>query len=836
MRGTRRFVISLVLVLLVTGGLVGATFAFGLEPRLGLDLQGGLAVTLTAPADTRTDVLDKTVDVLRRRVDAAGVAEPEITREGADNILVQLPGTGTEAQTLLDLLGRTAQLQFRQLQGEIPPTDPNYPTVTVSEEDVADQTVVLLDENGVKYQLLPAELTGAAISRALARINPQGGWEIQVRFNREGSRQWTEFTGRLACVPAGDPTRRVAIVLDAIVESSPQVGEEVQCNEGISGGETVITGSFGEQEAKDLALVLNTGALPVKLEQSEVRIVSPTLGRDALRAGLLAGALGMGLVLIYVVAYYRVLGLQVWFGLAVFATIIYGLILVFGELIHWSLTLAGIAGLIVAVGIATDSYIVFFERVKEETHSGRTLRSSVDRGFGHAWRTLRTANFVTILAAITLYFLAVGPVRGFALALGIATTLDLLVTYSLTWPVAGLLSRSRVLGEGKIIGMRRALEGKAGKGEKRSLLQKIYRSEFNINFMGRRKWFALISGVLLLVSALSLVPAVRGLRFGIDFKGGTIFRVDVPENVTVPEVRDAMTDVGQTDAVVQILEDRASGETQIQVQTGAFESAAERTEVVEALADVTEARRADVNIEAVGEKWGQQITTRALRGLIIFLVLAILYMAWRLELKMSTAGIIALFHDLIITAGIYALVGFEVSPATVIATLTILGYSLYDTVVVFDKIRENVELPSNARKSYTQIANESTNQVLMRSINTSLTTLIPVGSLLLVGSFLLGAETLKDLALALFVGIAAGAYSSIFVAAPLLSVWKEREPRYTSVREKVMRAQRAEEAPPLEEEGEPVAVTATSGAAVTAATARLRTRKQPRAKRKKGRR
>lgn len=782
MPGIRRHVISIVIITVFTAGLLGGTLAAGWRPRLGLDLQGGLSVTLTAPGGTRQDILEKTVQILDRRVNALGVGESEISTEGSNNILIQIPGS-ENPQALLDLIGRTAQLQFRQVKEVVTPQDDAFQTTTVSESDDPESELILEGEEGELLVLNPARLTGDAVRSARAVIDPtSSAWVVNARFVREGSEDWAKFTGELACLEPGDPQRRVAIVLDARVESAPGVDEDVECNKGISGGETVITGDFTQKEAQDLAVVLNTGALPVKLEQSQVVIVSPTLGRDALTAGLLAGALGLALVMIFALLYYRALGLQIWIGLAIFGAAIYGLVVLAGQLIRMNLTLAGIAGLIVSVGIATDSYIVFFERIKEETHEGRSIRTSVDKGFRNAWRTLLAANFITILAAITLYFLAVGPVRGFALALGIATTLDLVFTYMLTWPVAALFSRNRLLGKGRFIGMETALEGSRSSG---GLMRKIYRSEFNINFVGLRRRWALISGSVIIVSVLAMVPGLRGLEFGIDFKGGTIFRVGLERDVSVSEVSNRVAAISEGQPVVQILTDQRTRAQQVQVQAEEM-NPQERQDVASALAALTGSDVEDVNVEAVGEKWGQQITLRSLRALVIFLALVIIYLTLRLELKMAFTSLAALFHDLVITAGVYALVGFEVTPATVIATLTILGYSLYDTVVVFDKIKESSQLPANARKSFGQMANEATNKVFMRSINTSLTTLIPVGSLLFIGSALLGADTLRDLALALFVGIAAGTYSSVFVAVPLLALWKEKEPRYASVREKVV--------------------------------------------------
>lgn len=831
MKNTRRHVISIVFVLLALGGTLGTVFALDLEPRLGLDLSGGTSVTLTAPASTEPEILEKTVEVLRTRIDRAGVAEPEITREGSNNVLIQLPGT-EDRERLLKLIGQTAQLQFRQVLQTLPEGDPNFASATASADDNPETEVVLPDEDGTTlYRLSKAELTGDAVRRATAAPNPEtGAWEIAIDFRSQGDKQWEAFTGKLACLQGEQ--RQIAIVLDATVESSPQVDPSVECNKGISGGRTQVTGSFEEQEAKDLALVLTTGALPVELEQSEVRTVSPTLGREALNAGLVAGAVGLGLVMLYVVLYYRTLGLQTWIGLLVFSSLIYGLVVLFGKWIGWNLTLSGIAGLIVAVGIATDSYIVFFERIKEEIHEGRSLRVSIDRGFIQAWRTMRTANAVTILAAVVLYFLAVGPVRGFALALGIATSLDLVITYLLTWPLAALLARSKFFAENRFLGMTRALEGGDKEG---SLLRKIYRSEFSIDFIGRRRTWFLISGAISAIAIASLVPGIRGLTYGIDFKGGTIYRAPAESDVSIGEVKSALAAEGLTNVVVQRLTDRLSGKAQIQVQTE--EAKSEDTAIIQALATVTGAQVSDVDTEKVGEKWGSQITTKALRGLGIFLVLVILYMSWRLEPKMAVAGIVALLHDLLITAGIYALVGFEVTPATVIATLTILGYSLYDTVVVFDKIKENLSSSTTSRQSFAEIANDSTNHVLMRSVNTSLTVLLPVGSLLVVGSFLLGADTLKDLALALFIGIAAGTFSSIFVATPILSILKEKEPRFAG-KGRTRTAERPvpETAPAIDIEGTREVTPVTERRPSTQYVRGEQRKKQSRAKRKKGRR
>jgi preprotein translocase subunit SecF len=311
-----------------------------------------------------------------------------------------------------------------------------------------------------------------------------------------------------------------------------------------------------------------------------------------------------------------------------------------------------------------------------------------------------------------------------------------------------------------------------------SLMGRLYRGETSYDFVGARRTFLIISSVLLLISVISLV--VRGLNLSLDFRGGVAVEAENPARAGVGDVRDALAPLGLSDARIQLL---ADGQ-ELRVQTEALD-ADEADAFVRAVAAVAGTEVTDTSVDEVGPTFGAQITERAVLALLVFLGAVILFMSWRLEWKMALSGIAALTHDLIITFGIYSITGFEVTPATIIAILTILGYSLYDTVVVFDKVQENVE--SSVREPFTDIVNRSMNQVLMRSINTSLTSLLPVGSLLFVGSFLLGARTLLEFALALFVGIATGTYSSIGVASPLLAIWKEREDEWTRIRRRLNR-------------------------------------------------
>jgi preprotein translocase subunit SecD len=474
MKTVRRYKIRLAAVLLIAVGGVAAVVLTKTSPSLGLDLEGGTSVILTATGeDVRPDVVEKTVEIIRNRIDALGVAEPEVTPSG-DNILIQLPGVENE-QRALDIIGSTAQLTFRQVERQIGPdvAPKDRPEVTQQTGSAAnDQTVVYpsADEPDVLYELKPAKLTGDVITKAQAVVDPNSGaWRVDLDMNDEGATVWADFTSELACLrDKGEQIKsQAAIVLDGRVESatgmadpSQQASGGVECGKGITGGQSVIT--VGNQdEAKALALVLTTGSLPLTLEQSEVSKVSATLGRDSLDAGLTAGVIGVGLVMLYMLVYYRALGLVAWVGLAVFTALLYSLIAWLGQTAGLSLTLAGIAGIIVSVGVTADSYIVSFERLKDEVRSGKTMRAAVDRGMARAFRTILVADFVTASAAVILFFLAVGPVRGFALTLGLATAVDVLVAYFFTRSAVVLLARTKTFGEGRFIGMRQALGVKA---------------------------------------------------------------------------------------------------------------------------------------------------------------------------------------------------------------------------------------------------------------------------------------------------------------------------------------------------------------------------------------
>jgi protein-export membrane protein SecD len=482
-----RYKLYLVLSLLIAFGGLAVVLVTGTRPALGLDLEGGVSVTLLATGEGAADpeALDKTVDVIRQRIDALGVAEAEVSR-GDREIFIQLPGVENEERAL-ELIGSTAQLTFREVVEEFPregepeasPSPEESPSPDASPEpdegdevteatdaSVDDQEVVYPDANDSNrlFRLAPAALTGDAVERAEAVVDTQLGsqWSVSIRMTDEGADSWEKLTSEQACQRDQGEDDRIAIVLDGEVVSSPGMQEPggstggVECGQGISGGDSQID-TGGETEAKDLALVLRYGALPITLEQQEIQKISPTLGSDSLQAGLRAGIFGLALVMIYMVAYYRALGFVVWLGLAVFTAALYVLLALLGASAGLSLSLAGIAGVIVSVGVTADSYIVAFERLKDEMRSGKSLRAAVDRGMQRAFKTILVADFVTGSAAIILFLLASGSVRGFALTLGLATLIDVFVAYFFTRSAVNLLARSPRFSDRRFIGLRQAL-------------------------------------------------------------------------------------------------------------------------------------------------------------------------------------------------------------------------------------------------------------------------------------------------------------------------------------------------------------------------------------------
>lgn len=723
-----------VIVLLAVAG---AAYLASTEPvRLGLDLEGGTQIVLEAQ-DTDTvvvddDVASRTLEVLRRRVDALGVAEPTLQRSGSRRIIVELPGVA-DPDEAVEVIGRTAQLQFRPVLGVEPPT-----TDTTSLDARADNAEVFESEDGERLRLGPPAVTGEALSSANARLATDLGasWHVEINFRGDGGRQWAELTGQAACAPPGDPARRVAIVLDREVISSPQVGIDIACGEGITGGETVITGQFSEGEAKDLALLIRAGALPVPVEIVEQRTVGPTLGDAAVRASIQAAVIGAALTILYMIAYYRLLGV-----LAAIALLTYGLLSYAGLLaIGATLTLPGMAGFVLAIGMAVDANVLVFERAKDEHAAGRRVRSATTAGFRRAWSAIADSNATTLLAAGLLFFYASGAVRGFGITLSIGVVVSMFTALVVTRLLVEIVLRSNA-----VVARPRALGLEVG-GRLREWLH-----ERGPDILGRRRlWFA-ISVAVLALAGTGL--ATKGLTYGLEFSGGRLLEYKTERDVDLDDVRGELAALGLPRAVVQ-----ESGDGNVAIRTAAL-SAEQEESVLEAVETVGGEAR-EVRDEFVGPSIGDELRRKAFIALGVALAAQLLYLAVRFRWTYGAAAVFAMFHDVTILLGIFAWLGKELDGVFLAALLTVIGYSINDSVVVFDRIRE--QRRERTTEPLERVANNACLDTIPRTVNTGLGAMF-----ILVALYLLGGETLTDFALALLIGIVVGTYSSVFTAAPL---------------------------------------------------------------------
>jgi SecD/SecF fusion protein len=465
---------------------------------------------------------------------------------------------------------------------------------------------------------------------------------------------------------------------------------------------------------------------------------------------------------IFLVAYYRVLGVIATFGLLIYGIYFYALI----KLIPITLTLPGIAGLILTIGVCADANIVIFERVKEEIRGGRSIRQGIVTGYKKGLSAIIDANVVTIMTAFILFVLATSDVQGFAFTLGIGTFVSLFTAVMATQAILSTMGSSRMISSPSMLG--------AG-GEKRT---------WKFDFMGASKYFFSMSGVILLIGALAI--GGKGLNLGIDFTSGTRIVAGLEHAATQQQVTNLLTSEGVSDPTVQkVTGDKTLGANAYQISfKSSANAAAEREKIQNALQNkfgISDNGR-NFDYTSVGPTFGRTVANSAIIAIIASLLVIAAYVALRFEWKFSIPVMIALAHDLLITSGVYALTGRQVTTATVAALLTILGYSMYDTIIVFDRVRENI--PRMPRAAFSQIVNRSMSEVLTRSIATTSCTLMPIIALLLFGGSA-GSTELTDFAFALLVGVASGAYSSIFIASPVLTHWKERESQYRHRRERI---------------------------------------------------
>ena len=722
---------TLARALLALAVLAVSTYVVLTKPaRLGLDLRGGTSIVLetrdgeTARADAGTT--DQVMEVLRRRVDALGVAEPVLARSGDRRIVVDLPGL-QDPRAAVETIGRTAQLTIHPVLG-------------------VDGTGT--DESGQPIRLGPAALDGSAIGNASAFLDPQNfaGWQVTIDFRGSGGNTWREITAAAACAAPGDPRRRVAIALDGKVISSPQVGQDVACRTGITGGSTVITGQFDEGSARELALLVRAGALPVPVDVVEQRTVGATLGADAIRDSGRAALIGLAATILFVVAVYRIAGLLAAVALAAYGLISYATLLALGA----TLTLPGIAGFVLAIGMAIDANVLVFERAREEYAARGSLRGAVRDGFRGALSAVADSNVTTLLAAGLLFFLASGPVRGFGVTLSVGVLVSMFT--------ALVLSRAllEIFG-GSALGRRRPRW--SGLGDIGVVRRRL--TERPPDLMRRRRRWLALSGVLVAVALTGV--ATRGLNLGVEFTGGRLVEFSTTSAVDVGAARQVVAEAGVDQAVVQ-----SSGDRQLTVRAGDVDDA-ERDRIRTGLAALGGGAE-QVRDEFIGPSLGSELRRNALIALAVALTAQLAYLAVRFRAAFGVAAVVAMAHDVALVVGLFAWLGKPVDGVFLAALLTVVGYSVNDSVVLFDRMRELLRRPRRGT-SRAAIANTAILQTLPRTVNTGLGAVFVLAALTL-----LGGSTLTDFAVALLAGIVVGTWSSVFTATPIAVELLDRRP------------------------------------------------------------
>src|SRR3954469_3092430 len=749
------------------------------KPTLGLDLQGGLEVVLKANPPKghtlTTDDITRSIDIMRNRIDKLGVAEPEIRKQGTNQIVIQLAGVHDPAAAA-KLIGKTAVLQFydfesdltgpsvttglqklpvatgslfglldsaqtraladkgtpaqwylfdanhrvvagpapskellptlaeaekkqkRQIKGPLETLRVPHNTIVVSCDPASGNCLSAKQITGqkafylLKHRLPNAqgeggipEMTGTdlKLSGTRADIDPQSSQPVVLmQFTGRGKKVFHNITrqeaqrGSLACQGATSQqdiqrcAQHFAIVLDNQIQSVPFIDFK-QNPDGIPGdnGAQIDMGGGSLSAAKKLALVLQTGALPVTFTTAERTDVSATLGKDSLNQAKKAALVGLLVVALFLLLLYRFLGLVAVIGLAIYAAFLYAALLLFNV----TLTLPGLAGLILAIGVAADANVVVFERIKEEVRAGKSVRAAISAGYSKGFHTILDANVVTAITALVLFAVATAQVKGFALMLLIGTVISLVTAVGATRAMLGLLAGFAWFNKPRFMGAQGQQTAKW----------------LQIDFMRRRNlWFA-ISGAILLIGFGAL--AVRGLNLGIDFKGGSQLTFKTPIAHTTGDVRAVMSTEGYGDAVIQGRGTAVNGDQYktFQVRTKAL-SGDKLTQVSRALEDKLQTKAPGAT--TVSSSFGRQIAKSAIIAVLFSLFLVVLYIAIRFDLKFAVPVIVAMLHDVLICIGIYALLGREVTSSTVAAILTVLGYSIYDTIIIFDRVRENIPI------------------------------------------------------------------------------------------------------------------------------------------------
>jgi SecD/SecF fusion protein len=725
--GKKRWLGAVLTILLVLFCLDSATPP-SRKIKLGLDLRGGTSFLLQlVPQNGQEitgDMLQQAVEVIRKRVDKFGVSEPVIAPQGTQRILVQIPGLDpAQIQSTKEQLQQVAKLEFAEVHRD---SETLIPQIEKGEAIVPPGFVIRehaqsIQGKDVSEKLLikrEADLSGEHVTKAFAYFDNQG-YGVSLNLDGEGAKTFFELTTALA-----PHHGRVAILLDGKIQSAPAIR-----NGPIAGGQATITGNFKEKEARELASVLeNPLRTPVTIE--ETRSVSPTLGADSIRSGIVSGLGGLALVMLFVLVYYRLAGCVALLGLLINIVILFGMMAMF----HFVLTLPGIAGIILTIGLSVDANVLLYERLREELAAGKSLGAAIDGAYSKAFSAIFDANATTLITAGILFWQATGPVRGFSvtLMLGIIASLFSAILFTRTafrWMM-------------KFAGLKR-------------LTMANLAPRHRFDFLGKRVLAVFVS-LVLIGGSLAFFGKRGADNFGIDFRGGDLLVIDSQPSLTIAEVRAALEPLHLTEETIQL--EQAGTQQMLAIRSAEDTSGKIFAKLKSSFPD---RKVAAAQQEKVGAQIGIEFAKKALLALGLGMVGILIYVTLRFEFSFAVGALVALLHDVIITVGVFSLTGGELSLVMVGAILTIAGYSINDTIVVYDRIREG--LRNRTGGSVEALMNRSINETLGRTMLTGGLTLLSVASL-----FFFGGAVLKDFAFAILIGILVGTYSSVFVASPIV--------------------------------------------------------------------
>ncbi len=688
--------------------------------KLGLDLQGGMQLVLRVdtsklPEAAKSDAPQRAMEVIRNRIDQFGVSEPSIQLQGNDRIVVQLPGV-KDRERALDLIGKTALLEFRLV------SDDANALKDALAGNVPKGFALLPSEDEGGSLLLSDEvpLTGKYVTDASVQFEAQYNEPaVSLTFNAEGGKIFSDLTG-------ANVNRRLAIVLDGIVQSAPVI------NERIPSGNAQITGRFNIEQANDLAISLRAGALPAPIIIEEERSVGPSLGRDSVQQGIRAMLVGFALIVAFMLVYY------LFAGLVANVALLFNILITLAALsyFHATLTLPGIAGIVLTIGMAVDTNVLVFERIREERALNKPMSASLMAGYKKAFLTVLDSHLTTLITAMILYNIGTGPVRGFALTLAVGIIASMFTGIFVTRTIFDM-----ILAKG---------------GLKKLNMLHILNKTPRINYLKLRKLCYVISTIAILTGIFSFVS--RGEKvFGVDFTGGSMVELRFEKPLEIEKLRASLSEIGLGTATLQRV-----GETEnqfiIRTSMGAEKKIMEKMK-----ADAGNPFEV-LRLESVGPVVGKELKTKAIWALLLSLFAIWAFIAYRFDFRFAFGAVLALFHDGLIAIGALALTGREFSVTTLAAVLTILGFSINDTIVIFDRIRERRR--SGAKESFEESINTSVNQTMARTLLTTFTVFIVVAAL-----YFYGGEVINDFAFTMLVGLISGTYSTIYIAAPVLVDW-----------------------------------------------------------------